>query len=395
MGAADTYACALTDTSAHLPRKVARNIEAGKFVDIYEITREAVQSKEEGEKTVEKGRKKSIFDWLKGFFVFASVYLKKQPEQCLNVIKYMDTIVDTCLFYKGSSWFDYDRAFRKKMVSCKMLSFGQKDIDLWTRWVSKEGNAVGSVKVGSAFKQRNVCFAYNERRCSRGFACKFKHACLSCGASHVVGDCLKKGDNQGFRQPFRAATQKSGNANSDGKANNHPEALKQKIEKEVGLGRMAGPFSEKPIADLVVSPLGIVPKKETGKFRMIQHLSYPEGGSVNDALDKEQCRVQYQSFDEALEEVKKLGGGALLAKVDIESRIQAGRLDEQLPKQIPFTILSGDKGFLELESQFKKTQRPAHILNPHHLEGDMMCALLNSISDTMQGTLLVREFGLR
>ncbi|XP_018119888.1 zinc finger protein 451 L homeolog isoform X1 [Xenopus laevis] len=64
--------------------------------------------------------------------------------------------------------------------------------------------------------------------------------------------------------------------------------------------------------------------------------------------------------------------------------MHAGRLDEQLPKQIPFTILSGDKGFLELESQFKKTQRSTHILNPHHLEGDMMCALLNSISDTTQ-----------
>ncbi|XP_053566378.1 E3 SUMO-protein ligase ZNF451 [Bombina bombina] len=66
--------------------------------------------------------------------------------------------------------------------------------------------------------------------------------------------------------------------------------------------------------------------------------------------------------------------------------IHAGRLDEQLPKHIPFTVLSGDKGFLELENQFKKTQRPAHILNPHHLEGEMMCALLNSISDTTKDT---------
>ncbi|XP_028921186.1 E3 SUMO-protein ligase ZNF451 isoform X1 [Ornithorhynchus anatinus] len=66
--------------------------------------------------------------------------------------------------------------------------------------------------------------------------------------------------------------------------------------------------------------------------------------------------------------------------------MHAGRLDEQLPKQIPFTILSGDKGFLELENQFKKTQRPAHILNPHHVEGDMMWALLNSISDTTKGS---------
>ncbi|XP_069462277.1 E3 SUMO-protein ligase ZNF451 isoform X2 [Ambystoma mexicanum] len=62
--------------------------------------------------------------------------------------------------------------------------------------------------------------------------------------------------------------------------------------------------------------------------------------------------------------------------------MHAGRMDEQLPKHIPFTILSGDKGFLELENQFDKTQRPAHILNPHHIDGEMMCALLNSISET-------------
>uniref|UniRef100_A0A8B9U0A0 ZNF451 PIN-like domain-containing protein n=1 Tax=Anas zonorhyncha TaxID=75864 RepID=A0A8B9U0A0_9AVES len=65
--------------------------------------------------------------------------------------------------------------------------------------------------------------------------------------------------------------------------------------------------------------------------------------------------------------------------------VHAGRLDEHLPKQIPFTILSGDKSFLELETQFKMTQRSARILNPHHIEGDMMCALLNSISDTTKG----------
>lgn len=66
--------------------------------------------------------------------------------------------------------------------------------------------------------------------------------------------------------------------------------------------------------------------------------------------------------------------------------IHAGRLDEHLPKQIPFTVLSGDKSFLELENQFKMTQRSARILNPHHIEGDMMCALLNSISDTTKGS---------
>ncbi|XP_065691865.2 E3 SUMO-protein ligase ZNF451 isoform X2 [Patagioenas fasciata] len=66
--------------------------------------------------------------------------------------------------------------------------------------------------------------------------------------------------------------------------------------------------------------------------------------------------------------------------------LHAGRLDEHLPKQIPFTILSGDKSFLELENQFKMTQRSACFLNPHHIDGDMMCALLNSISDTTKGS---------
>ncbi|KAK6489867.1 E3 SUMO-protein ligase ZNF451 [Huso huso] len=66
---------------------------------------------------------------------------------------------------------------------------------------------------------------------------------------------------------------------------------------------------------------------------------------------------------------------------DFSISMHAGRLDEQLPKHIQFTILSGEKGFHELELQFLKTMRTTHILNPHQREGDMMCALLNSITD--------------
>ncbi|XP_053142461.1 E3 SUMO-protein ligase ZNF451 isoform X3 [Hemicordylus capensis] len=61
--------------------------------------------------------------------------------------------------------------------------------------------------------------------------------------------------------------------------------------------------------------------------------------------------------------------------------VHVGRLDEHLPKHIPFTILSGDKSFLELEDQLKMTQRATRILDPHKIDADMMCALLNSISD--------------
>ncbi|XP_066450415.1 hatching enzyme 1.2-like [Eleutherodactylus coqui] len=69
---------------------------------------------------------------------------------------------------------------------------------------------------------------------------------------------------------------------------------------------MAGPFKEPPVQDFVVLPLGVVPKKEPNKFRLIHHLSYPKGASVNDGIDPELCSVVYTSFDAALQWIRKV-----------------------------------------------------------------------------------------
>ncbi|XP_077778980.1 uncharacterized protein LOC144326307 [Podarcis muralis] len=52
---------------------------------------------------------------------------------------------------------------------------------------------------------------------------------------------------------------------------------------------------------------------------MIHNLSYPKGGSVNDAIPQELCTVRYATFDQAVQLIRKFGRGALLAKCDIES----------------------------------------------------------------------------
>jgi hypothetical protein len=98
-----------------------------------------------------------------------------------------------------------------------------------------------------------------------------------------------------------------------------PSLVVQKISKEVDMGRIAGPFVSKPFPNLIVSPVGLVPKAEQGKFRLIQHLSFPEGGSINDGISKDFCRVQYTNFDVAVGLVIRAGKGALMAKADIES----------------------------------------------------------------------------
>ena len=99
----------------------------------------------------------------------------------------------------------------------------------------------------------------------------------------------------------------------------NPSIVQDKIQKEIHAGRVGGPFRHPPLNNFRVSPLGLVPKKEPGDFRLIHHLSYPKGESVNDNIDHDLCSVQYTRFDSAVEMVQRLGPGAMLAKADIKS----------------------------------------------------------------------------
>ena len=99
----------------------------------------------------------------------------------------------------------------------------------------------------------------------------------------------------------------------------HPQIISDKIATEVALGRIQGPFDQPPFPNIQFSPIGIVPKKKPGEFRLIQHLSYPEGHSINDFICSELSTVKYCSFDDAVAMVLLLGPGCRLCKTDIEN----------------------------------------------------------------------------
>ncbi|XP_075715671.1 uncharacterized protein LOC142750558 [Rhinoderma darwinii] len=133
-----------------------------------------------------------------------------------------------------------------------------------------------------------------------------------------VADLLWLGFSEGFRIPCTSVG-RDGVVRNLSSALARPDLVTDKLLKEVALGRMAGPFSSPPVQNLRVSPLGLVPKKEVNKFRLIHHLSYPEGESVNDGIDPALCAVSYTNFDAAVVWVRKYGKGSLLAKTDIEA----------------------------------------------------------------------------
>lgn len=101
----------------------------------------------------------------------------------------------------------------------------------------------------------------------------------------------------------------------------NPSIVSANLAKEISLGRVAGPFDSPPFSNLQVSPIGIVPKKNSKKFRLIFHLSFPKSGmtSINSAICKDDFSLQYVTIDDAIEGIKRFGPGCFLAKTDIES----------------------------------------------------------------------------
>ena len=92
-----------------------------------------------------------------------------------------------------------------------------------------------------------------------------------------------------------------------------------KLSKELAASRIAWPFRSPPFPSFRVSPLGVLPKKVPGAFRLIHHLSFPKGRSVNNGIAAEDTSVRYATVADAIRIIKLAGPGCFLAKTDIKS----------------------------------------------------------------------------
>lgn len=91
------------------------------------------------------------------------------------------------------------------------------------------------------------------------------------------------------------------------------------LKKELEAQRLTEPFRSPPLSPFWISPLGVVPKKVPGEFRLIHHLSFPKGASVNDGTPHEHISVHYATIDGAIELIKRAGLGCFLTKTDIKN----------------------------------------------------------------------------
>ena len=94
------------------------------------------------------------------------------------------------------------------------------------------------------------------------------------------------------------------------------------MQEELAFGAIKGPFSQNPIRKPHSSPFMTREKPQAVHRRVIVDLSWPKGGSVNSGIDKDvylgtPFELTFPTVDHITNELKKIGPGAHIYKIDI------------------------------------------------------------------------------
>ena len=98
-----------------------------------------------------------------------------------------------------------------------------------------------------------------------------------------------------------------------------PEFIQSSIDSLLASNHVHGPFPSPPLDQFRCSPLGVVFRKRSiSKPRLINHLSWPPGSSVNDGISDSEATISYDAFDCAIRDLLSAGVGSLMAKLDLK-----------------------------------------------------------------------------
>ena len=138
----------------------------------------------------------------------------------------------------------------------------------------------------------------------------------------ALRDSVVGGFTHGFRIPSTIQHPIAHTYSNHASAFDHSTFVTMKLSREINMGRVAGPFDVLTPADVILSPIGVVPKKKPGEFRLIHDLSFPKLDSVNSHTEKVYTEVTYEILDHCLSIIQSIGPVCLIAKADIKDAIR-------------------------------------------------------------------------
>ena len=267
--------------------------------------------------------------WLSAFTIYAAVLTEHSPQHASGLFKHIADITEMARRFGGLAWDKYDQSFRKE-IKANGLQFDQVHWDARFPCLEQtvnnkavgysfrgqvnrsRGGFVRSPAISNQLFQKGHCFQFEQfGSCTKSACTSNTHAQNVSGnippvvavyahptlkgvdaqlqhthptpincetmAEYLVGynkpdtSMLLDGFSQGFSLYYDGphCIRFSGNHQSALQA---PSLVDDKLIHEMYLGRIAGPFQQVPFTNFQVSFLGLVPKHEIGKFRLIHDL---------------------------------------------------------------------------------------------------------------------------
>ena len=307
----------------------------------------------------------NVMKWLRSFSTYAAVYLDRHPGEAPGILTCMVSILDMQRRHASFAWRLYDERSRRTRALAPSMPWHITNWDVAMEAIHKASSSPSSVE------QQRSPFRDNRRTGGGGGASALatltttagapappvvSHTCAQVAAGEAIRgsraafrrgamlgkaglglptpvrahrlkqylegydgllrDPLLKGFSSGFRIPSAKL-----NDLDFGKIHNHPSALSHprfvsdKLNREAAMGRIRGPFLSPTPPNVILSPLGVVPKKGAGEYRLIHDLSFPKGNSVNSNIDGVYSEVNYELLDYCVSIVRRMGVGCQIVLV--------------------------------------------------------------------------------
>ncbi|XP_053575681.1 uncharacterized protein LOC128664914 [Bombina bombina] len=210
--------CSIGPLGMHLTSEVKEKIYKREFIEFFSLlpleqsfeipedSKKDVAKKEEEERK-KRYRKlpKTFSNWSQAFLIYANVFASKFPDQGAALFCYLDEVSSAQRTYGGMAWWSYDEQFRQRLSVKPEMRWDDRDMGLWLKIMTplrssqsfRSGAGGASIGGSPATVRKGCCFAYNEKFCKWGAACKFKHECSGCGGAHSYAKCFRKGKPSG------------------------------------------------------------------------------------------------------------------------------------------------------------------------------------------------------
>eukprot|EP00731_Ephydatia_muelleri_P013873 Em0007g1183a len=357
--------------AARFPPKVVAKIENLEFVEMSDLLQEAWTSDttDPANLSILKhfGRRPPVSDilvWAECFTAMASVLSRKYPLKAPELFAYARRIFNAARIYESHAWVTYDRIYRCQAATRRSLDWSMEEKSLYNeafagRARQSTRDASGSVTciTGVTYDGANsagVCPEQVTSPPATGHAQWYTQDLLNLkqmsvsvaadGVSQLITDCstplrvgeweaaltrhpdqrfaslIIEGLRHGFRIGFGGGFPLASSPCNMPSAAEQVAAVDKYVEGEFAARRFVGPYDPASCPNVHINRIGAVPKGHTpGKWRIITDLSFPAKRSVNDGIDPALCSLSYVSVDQVAAVAAKLGRGAILAKVDIES----------------------------------------------------------------------------